>query len=295
MTGYAYTEKTYDNLSASIEIKGYNNRYLELNISVPHGFSKFESEIRVLASEYCNRGKIEINLRVKERDLPFVISLNKTALSSYINAAQEILQEATSIKAASIKITNSIDISHLITLDGILNIEKQSTHGDSEKWDLLKPMFSDAFKMFDNEKKREGEYTENAILGFVDILENGVKQISCFASKMDESIKENIKNRFKELKIDGIDENRILAEVAMLLIKYTIAEEITRLNSHLSEFKAEAKRNQNPGKKLDFLSQEISREINTIGSKSTMVEISKTVVDMKDALENIREQLRNVE
>jgi uncharacterized protein (TIGR00255 family) len=87
----------------------------------------------------------------------------------------------------------------------------------------------------------------------------------------------------------------VLAETASLLLKYTISEEISRLNSHLSEFKAEAERNQKPGKKLDFLCQEINREINTIGSKSTIIEVSAEVVKMKEALENIREQLRNIE
>jgi uncharacterized protein (TIGR00255 family) len=94
---------------------------------------------------------------------------------------------------------------------------------------------------------------------------------------------------------DGVDENRILTETAALLVKYSIAEEISRLSSHLAEFRAEAKRNGSPGKKLDFLCQEINREINTIGSKTSNLEVSRAVVAMKDALENIREQLRNVE
>ena len=92
-----------------------------------------------------------------------------------------------------------------------------------------------------------------------------------------------------------IDENRILAETAVLLMKYTINEELSRLSSHLDEFRAEVGRNPSPGKKLDFLCQEINREINTIGSKTPILEVSHAVVEMKEALENIREQLRNVE
>jgi uncharacterized protein (TIGR00255 family) len=92
-----------------------------------------------------------------------------------------------------------------------------------------------------------------------------------------------------------IDENRILAETASLLVKYTISEEISRLSSHLGEFRMESSRNLRPGKKLDFLCQELNREINTIGSKSAVFEVSAEIVDMKEALEDIREQLRNVE
>jgi uncharacterized protein (TIGR00255 family) len=92
-----------------------------------------------------------------------------------------------------------------------------------------------------------------------------------------------------------IDENRILAETAALLMKHTVAEEISRLSSHLREFRAEAARGDRPGKKLDFLCQELNREINTIGSKSAFADVNRAVVEMKEALENAREQLRNVE
>jgi uncharacterized protein (TIGR00255 family) len=112
---------------------------------------------------------------------------------------------------------------------------------------------------------------------------------------MEKEFQENLRGRFKELLGDGIDENRILQETAVLLVKNTIAEEISRLEAHLAEFRAEAERNPSPGKKLDFLCQEINREINTIGSKTPNLEVSRAVVDMKDALENIREQLSNVE
>ena len=94
---------------------------------------------------------------------------------------------------------------------------------------------------------------------------------------------------------DKIDENRILAETAVLMVKYSISEELSRLQAHLLEFQSEIERNPAPGKKLDFLSQEMGREINTIGSKTPNLEVSRAVVEMKNALENIREQLRNVE
>jgi uncharacterized protein (TIGR00255 family) len=104
-----------------------------------------------------------------------------------------------------------------------------------------------------------------------------------------------LQERFTELLGDKVDENRIYAETAVLLMKYSISEELVRLSSHLLEFRQEIKRNPSPGKKLDFLSQEIIREVNTIGSKAPMLEVSHAVIEMKNALENIREQLRNVE
>jgi uncharacterized protein (TIGR00255 family) len=126
-------------------------------------------------------------------------------------------------------------------------------------------------------------------------LEESVKTVSARAPELEISIKENLHTRFKELLGDKIDDNRILAETAVLLMKYTISEELSRLSAHLTEFRLETERNPSPGKKLDFLCQEINREINTIGSKTPLLEVSMAVIEMKNALENIREQLRNVE
>jgi uncharacterized protein (TIGR00255 family) len=133
------------------------------------------------------------------------------------------------------------------------------------------------------------------ILTHIAVLDESAKSISSFVPEIEKAIKENLRTRFAELLGEKIDENRILAETAVLLIKYTISEELSRLTSHLKEFRLETERNPSPGKKLDFLSQEINREINTISSKTPMLEVSRIVVEMKNSLENIREQLRNVE
>jgi uncharacterized protein (TIGR00255 family) len=126
-------------------------------------------------------------------------------------------------------------------------------------------------------------------------LEESAAAIGSYAPEIEASIKENLRARFAELLGDKIDENRVLAETAVLLMKYTISEELSRLKAHLEEFRLETERNASPGKKLDFLSQEINREINTIGSKTPLLAVSRAVIEMKNSLENIREQLRNVE
>jgi uncharacterized protein (TIGR00255 family) len=156
-------------------------------------------------------------------------------------------------------------------------------------------MLQTAADQFEAERIREGNHTEAAILSYVAVLEAMTEGISNHVPAMETAFQENLRSRFTGLLGDGVDENRILTETAALLVKYTIAEEISRLQAHLAEFRAEVRRNGSPGKKLDFLCQEINREINTIGSKTPNLEVSRAVVDMKDALENIREQLRNVE
>ena len=112
---------------------------------------------------------------------------------------------------------------------------------------------------------------------------------------MEVIFRENIQKRFNEILGDAVDEQRVMQEIAALLVKYTINEEIVRLDSHLKALKAEIENNPAPGRKLDFICQEINREINTIGSKNQIVEVGQAVIEAKDALENIREQIRNIE
>jgi uncharacterized protein (TIGR00255 family) len=198
-----------------------------------------------------------------------------------------------------------LSLSTLIGLEGVLEVEK--VRDDEKYWGVIEPVLREAVGLFQAERAREGKHTEEDILGSLSRIESELQTVKARVGEIEETIKENIKNRFKELMGEGgvtaggvagggiIDENRILAETAVQLMKYTVAEEVSRLSSHLGEFRSEVAGNERPGKKLDFLSQEINREINTIGSKNAIIEVSRAVVNMKEALENIREQLRNVE
>jgi uncharacterized protein (TIGR00255 family) len=178
-------------------------------------------------------------------------------------------------------------------MEGVLETEKSR---DAEKIkQRIMPLLEQALAGFNAERQREGDHTYKDILSHIDTLENSLAVIVTHSGELEKILKENIKARFEELLGDKIDENRILSETAALLVKYTISEELSRLDAHLKEFRAESLRNSCPGKKLDFLCQEINREINTIGSKSVILEISRETMNMKEALENIREQLRNVE
>jgi uncharacterized protein (TIGR00255 family) len=178
-------------------------------------------------------------------------------------------------------------------MEGVLEMEKD--RDTDQLLGRIEPLLRKALARFEAEKIREGEHTQADILGRLAEIEASLGIVSSHRDVMDEKLKETVKTKFEELLGNNIDENRVLAETAALLIKYTISEELSRLDAHVREFKAELGRNEGSGKKLDFLCQEINREINTIGSKASVVEVSLEVVNMKNALENIREQLRNVE
>jgi len=285
MTGYGNAEKTGQDISVSVEIKGYNNRYLEVNVNLPPWLSMLESKIREKITSACGRGKIDVYVRIREHNVPVNIKVNTYTAKAYYDAVN--------ILAHELNLNEKPALSVLLEMDGVLDVEKN--RDDERYWKEIEPLLDEAVKSFCAEREREGKHTQDDIIVNLCIIESSINKISSFVPVIENTIKENIKTRFKEILGGEIDENRILAETASLLLKYTISEEISRLTSHLNEFKSETKINSRPGKKLDFLCQEINREINTIGSKSAVIEVSAEVVKMKEALENMREQLRNVE
>ncbi|MDR0474775.1 MAG: YicC family protein [Treponema sp.] len=285
MTAYACRESTEAGPNVSVELKGYNSRFLDLSIYLPVWLQALEPLVREYTASRFSRGKIEVSIRIREQSSDVSVSVNKAAAEAYYKALKDL--------ALSIGIKEKPCLSHILTLEGVIETEKTRDH---EKYrNVILPVLAAASDQFEAERIREGKHTEDDILSHLSILEKSLEIVSAHASGIEASIKKNIKARFEELLGDRFDENRILAETAVLLMKYTVSEEISRLSSHLSEFRLETVRSMSPGKKLDFLCQEINREINTIGSKSSILEVSRAVVEMKNALENIREQLRNVE
>lgn len=285
MTGYGYKEWQDDSLFLSAEIKGYNNRFLETFVNLPPFLASIESKIKELVTASCRRGKVEINIRLKELNSDMEVSINLGAAKAYYEA-MKTLSEA-------LKLKDKPDLQNLLSLDGVLQIDKKR---DNQKyWLALEPLLKEALDQFNAERQREGNHTRDDILHHLNIIEKSLEIIQSRAPQLEKDISENLRTKIGEYLADNVDENRILQETAILLMKYTISEELSRLDAHLKEFRGELERNPAPGKKLDFLSQEINREINTIGSKSPVLEVNREVVSMKDALENIREQLRNVE
>jgi uncharacterized protein (TIGR00255 family) len=285
MTGYAYREKQDGSITVSAEIKGYNNRFLDLAVYLPPWLSSLEMRTRRYLASRFSRGKIEASIRLREHNAAVLVSVNTEAARAYEKALADL--------ASVLKIEGKPDLNLILGLEGVLETEK--SRDDEKYWRCIEPVLTEASDQFEAERLREGKHTEEDILSQIAVLEEAVRTVAALGPELEVSITENLKLRFRELLGDKIDENRILAETAVLLMKYTISEEISRLSSHLKEFRAELEENPSPGKKLDFLCQEINREINTIGSKTPLLEVSRAVVAMKNALENVREQLRNVE
>jgi len=285
MTGYAYREFQNDRIRLVLELKAYNNRYLDIGVNSPPFLSPIEPGIRNYLKSRVRRGKVELTIRIKELQENVTVHLDEAAARAYGTA----LQDLTDI----LGLEERPRLSHFLRLEGIFKSEKDRNIAWMEE--IVMAELEQAFREFNQTRIAEGEATARDIQRQIEVIGRNLEVVEAHASQMEGHIRDELLKRFRELLGESYDENRILAETAVLLMKYSIGEETARIRSHLDQFRNLMVQDGGVGKKLDFICQELNREINTIGSKSTIVEINRGVVETKDALEKIREQLRNVE
>lgn len=285
MTGYAYREFQTDVCSGSIEIKGYNNRYLDISVNQPGTLSPLEPKFRELIQERIARGRVEVYVRVHDRvdDASFV--LDEDLARNYVTQLRRL--------AGAAGISDTITLTDVLGLEGVISVDRRVDHESYAA--ILLPVVQEALSSFEATRVAEGQAVEQAIATQLQDIERLFVQVKDQAGALEEHITGTIRKRFEELVPDTVDDSRVLSETAMLLVRYSIQEEIDRLRFHLDAARQLLQEHGPVGKKFDFLCQEIGREINTIGSKSIIPEINACVVDAKNALENIREQLRNIE
>ncbi len=285
MTGYSYIEQNTENAVVSVEIKSVNSRFLDLTVNLPPFLNPLESFFRDLVTKKVVRGKVDVFIRVKETESDVEITADTKAAKAYYDAIKKI--------SDSIGYSQEIPIGLIVSQPGVLNSSKNY---DAEKYkEMILPVFNSSLDEFVKDRLREGENLKKDLLEKLVKLEECASFFKEWQPKMEAMFKEQITKKFNELLGDNADENRIMTETAAMLVKYTINEEIVRLSSHLEAMKNEINDNPVPGKKLDFICQEINREINTIGSKNQFTEVGAMVITAKDAIENIREQSKNVE
>ena len=284
MTGYGYSEINYENAVISVEIKSVNSRFLDLSVNLPPYLNAIESFFRILIIKNISRGKVDVFIRVKELESDAQIVADTKIAQSYSEAIKQVA------KAIGYD-ENNIPLSLILSQTGVLNTNKNYDVQDYQK--KIEPVFQNALEIFLSDAKREGENLKADLKQKLSKLEECADFFEQWQPKMEEIFKQQIVSRFNELLDEQVDQNRIMTEVAAMLVKYTINEEIVRLKSHIKAMKQEME-NPFPGKKLDFICQEMNREINTIGSKNQFAEVGAMVICAKDSLENIREQSKNI-
>lgn len=289
MTAYGYAEFQNDNYLMTMELKSYNNRYLEIGYYAPPYLSSYESTVSDTIKEHAQRGHVDISVKVKNKKENVEVNLDEDAVDAYLDALQKIHD-----KAARKGIELVYSMSDVVSQDGVLNSIR--TDGIEAYRPGLDYCLGEIMKQFDEVKAREGQVTQTDISGKLERIAASLEVVKANVAGLEKMIRENLLSRINEMLGDqNYDENRILTEVAVMLNRYTINEEVVRLSAHIAEFRKLLKSSDAVAKRMDFLSQEMNREINTIGSKSQMVEVNFEVVNMKDCLENIREQIRNIE
>lgn len=289
MTGYGRITRVLGDKKISCEIKSLNSKQIDINFKLPANYREYELEYRSLIAKYIVRGKVDVVVAVEEDSLKNRPLINKSVIKAYYEQIKNISNDISIPEPCS---DNWFRI--LLSMPDVYQTD--TVYASNEDSAEILSVVKDSLLAFDKFRQQEGNTLES-------FLKERIKRISLLLTEVDkyekervQRIKERILDELKQLtaKSDIIDQNRLEQEMIFYIEKLDISEEKSRLKCHLEYFVNTIDAEQNQGKKLGFISQEIGREINTLGSKSNHSEIQKIVVMMKDELEQIKEQVLNV-
>ena len=287
MTGFGRASLESNGKNYIIEIKTVNNKYSDITVKSPKRLSFMEDKIRKQIANRITRGKVEVSVSFFDfSNKSKNVVLNKEIAKEYIKQLREIADEN--------NLSENISVVEIAKLPDILNSIDSDNDEEitSEALQCLNMAFDSLIEM----RKTEGENIKQDLLVRIERVQNLVDKIAENSKGIVEEYVSKLEKRVKEiLKTDVVDENRIAQEAVIYADKTSIEEELTRLNSHIVQFKELVNSDGPVGKKLDFMIQEMNRETNTIGSKAGSGEITKAVIDLKIELEDIREQIQNIE
>lgn len=274
--------------SFSVEMKSVNSRYLDINIRLPRNILSLEEEIRRLITKSLSRGKVEVFINQKDYSVNEGIpKLNLKLAKDYYNCLK-IIEENLDVK-------NDITISKIARFQDVITLSQEEDSLD-EILEVIKELLKLSLEDMNRMRCIEGEKLKDDILDKLCNIESIVLSIEDISYTIPNTYKKKLEQRLKGL-LEGvdIDESKIAHEVAILADKASVDEEITRLNSHLGQMRKTINEGGQIGRKLDFIIQEINRESNTIASKSSDIDMTNHIIDIKNLIEKIREQVQNIE
>lgn len=288
MTGYGKETLCIEEREYQVEIKSVNHRYLDINIKIPRTLSYLEEEIKKEITKKIKRGKIDVYIAYENNSQEGKnIKINKELAKIYIEQLKELAQEE--------KISSNMEAIDIAKFPDILTI-KTDEEDEKIRDEIIQTTINATEKIVEM-KSVEGEKILQDLLRRIEKIENEIEKISKKSTGLIEEYVVKLEKRIKEiLKTEEIDKTRLAQEVVIYADKCSIEEEVTRLKSHIYQFKNLINdNNETKGKKLDFIIQEMNRETNTIGSKANSLEITNGVIEIKTELEDIREQIQNIE
>ena len=288
MTGYGHSELQNEQFKIAVEVKSVNHRYLEPSIRCPKRFSHYENTIRNILKEYALRGNVDISISFEDyQQSNLHLSYNEKLAACYVEYAREMEKK--------FLLPNDLTVSKLMGCPDVLTMEEEDSD-DAEIWEELEKTLRDALEKFRTSRNTEGIHLQQDLLEKLDNMEHNLNLLVRRAPGILEDYKARLREKTKELLKDAqLDESRIAAEVILFADKICTDEETVRLQSHINNMRAELKKGDGVGRKLDFLAQEMNREANTILSKSNDKETTDLAVELKTEIEKIREQIQNIE
>ncbi|MGA1862767.1 YicC family protein [Deferribacter thermophilus] len=284
MTGYGKVVKSNDLADISVEMRTLNSKYCEINLRLPKHFIFLEIGLKNLIKKEIKRGKVDVFIDVTPKKVINNPILNRNLLASYMSILRELQMES--------EIIDDIRIDHILKFPDVISYE-DNEEIYSEIGDLIIEAVDETLKKVDEMRRVEGEKLKEDLLERINLLEKFKLNID---KMTDENYKigiEKLKNRLKELEIK-VDEDRIAQEVALLVERSDINEELVRVESHILQFRSVLDTEGEMGKKLDFIAQELHREFNTIASKALLSDIKSVVIEAKVEIDKIREQVQNI-
>ena len=287
MTGYGRAKLSKDDREYQIEIKSVNHRYLDISVRIPKQLSYLEETIKKEIAKKVKRGKIDVFVTFENNSLEGKeIKINTELAKAYIDELKKLAEKE--------NILSDIQVTEISQYPDVLNI--QSSQDDEKITEEVLEPITIATDNLVQMRETEGNKISEDLLKRLNTINRKLEKIAKLSTGLIEEYVVKLEERIKEiLKNQEIDKARLTQEVVIYADKCSIEEEVTRLNSHISQFKNLLNSNEAIGKKLDFIIQEMNRETNTIGSKANNLEITNGVIDIKTEIENIREQVQNIE
>jgi len=286
MTGYGKANGVFTNKNITVEIKSLNSKSFDLSMKLPIAYREKELELRSILSEKLGRGKVDLNVSIEASDGQKRVTINQSLALAYLKEIK-LLSDAGGLER------DDNILSTLLSMPDVMQSDKNEL--DENEWEVVIATIKEAVEALIHFRKIEGARLEEDIKERIDTIENLRKEVEGYLPERIRMVRERIEKNLADLVAhDETDKNRLEQEIIYYLEKLDITEEHTRLKGHCIYFLDTVKENGMVGKKLAFISQEMGREINTMGSKANHIAIQKLVVEMKDELEKIKEQLLNI-
>jgi uncharacterized protein (TIGR00255 family) len=290
MTGFGEARFQSDALSVTIELRAVNNRYLKVSLRAPEPYHLLEPEFEKVIRQQVRRGTVQVHLRCERQYAPQDFRINSVALRSYFAQVRGVCQEM-GLAAEAV-------LGQVLALPGVVPEPGSAPSALEDEWPQFQRVLEAALAKFQAMRREEGRAMADELLQHRAFLVDQLEQIRQRAPGIVEAYRDRLHDRVRKLleELDvEIDRKELIKEVSIFAERSDIAEEVVRLASHLDQFQEILKEPESPGRKLEFLTQEMFREANTIGSKASDVDISRHVVEIKGTLEKIRELVQNVE